>query len=413
MARRRVAITGLGPITAFGTGIEPLWQGLMEGRSAVARARGFDPAGLPVDHVAELPELDLAAHFTPKQVAYWSRATRVAALAALEAWADAGRPRVEPFRAGLFLGSGFGCTYELEELYDSWRARGMRGIKPISIPRGMANAPASQIAILLGLKGPCLTVSTACSSGALALGLAAEQIRSGALSLCVTGGVEAALNASTLAAWCSLGVLSRRNDPTACRPFSAGRDGLVLADGCAVLVLEEWEHAMARGARIWAEVRGVGATNDAYSIVEPDFAGEAEAMRRALADAGIAAADVGYVNAHGTGTLANDANETRALKAVLGETAARTPVSSIKGHLGHALGAAGAIEAAVTALVLARRRLPPTLHYTPGDPECDLDYVAGAPRETAVAHALTNSFGFGGQNSALVLSAADWGSRQM
>jgi len=406
MSRRRVAITGLGLVTAFGSGVEPLWQGLMDGRSAVARARGFDPSGLPVDHVAELPEIDLSSRFTPKQTAYWSRATRVATLAAVEAWEDAGSMTVEPFRAGLFLGSGFGCTYEFEEIYDGWRARGMRGIKPITIPRGMANAPASQIAMILGLKGPCLTVSTACSSGALALGMAVDQIRHGGLEVCLAGGVEAALNASTFAAWCSLGVLSRRNDPTACRPFSADRDGLVLADGCAILVLEEWERAVARGARIWAEVRGVGATNDAHSIVEPDFEGETEAIRMALADAGIAPGELGYVNAHGTGTRANDANETRALKAALGEAAWRTPVSSIKGHLGHALGAAGAIEAAVTALALARRRLPPTLHFTPGDPECDLDYVAGAPREAEVAHALSNSFGFGGQNSALVLSAA-------
>lgn len=405
MSRRRVAITGLGLVTAFGSGVEPLWRGLMEGRSAVARARGFDVSDLPVDHVAELPEIDLSVRFTPKQTAYWSRATRVAAWAAMEAWEDAGTPLVEPFRAGLFLGSGFGCTYELEEVYDGWRARGLRGIKPITIPRGMANAPASQIAMLLGLKGPCLTVSTACSSGALALGMAVDQIRHGGLDVCLAGGVEAALNASTFAAWCSLGVLSRRNDPTACRPFSADRDGLVLADGCALLVLEEWERAVARGARIWAEVRGVGATNDAHSIVEPDFEGEVEAMRRALEDAGIAPEEIGYVNAHGTGTRANDANETRALKAVLGEAAWRTPVSSVKGHLGHALGAAGAIEAAVTALALSRRRLPPTLHFTPGDPECDLDYVAGAPREAEVAHALSNSFGFGGQNSALVLSA--------
>jgi 3-oxoacyl-(acyl-carrier-protein) synthase len=395
----------MGLVTPFGVGVEPLWQGLLAGRSAVRRAEAFDTSGLPVDHVGELPEIDLGGRFTAKQTAYWSRATRVAALAAQEAWEDAGIAAVEAFRSGVFLGSGFGCTWELEEVYASWQARGLRGIRPITIPRGMANAPASQVAILFGLRGPCLTVTTACSSGALAIGLAVEQIRQGGLSLCVTGGVEAALNASTLAAWCSLGVLSRRNDPTACRPFSSDRDGLVLADGCAVLILEEWEHALARGARIHAEIRGVGATNDAHSIVEPDLDGEVESMRMALADAGIAPGDVGYVNAHGTGTRANDANETRALKAVLGDAAWRIPVSSIKGHLGHALGAAGAIEAAVTALALSRSRLPPTLHFSPGDPECDLDYVAGAPREAAVAHALTNSFGFGGQNSTLVLSA--------
>jgi 3-oxoacyl-(acyl-carrier-protein) synthase len=395
----------LGLVTPFGAGIEPLWQGLMEGRSAVRRAAGFDVSGLPVDHVAEIPDLDFGARFTAKQIAHWSRATRVAAFAAGEAWEDAGLGTVEPFRSGVFVGSGFGCTWELEGVYRAWHERGPRGIKPITIPRGMANAPASHIAMLFGLRGPCFTLTTACSSGALAIGLAAGQIRQGGLAVCLAGGVEVALNASTLAAWCSLGVLSRRNDPTACRPFSVDRDGLVLADGCALLVLEEWEHALARGARIHAELRGVGATNDAHSIVEPDLAGEVEAMRMALDDAGAAPGEIGYVNAHGTGTRANDANESRALKAVLGEAARRTPVSSIKGHLGHALGAAGAIEVAVTSLALARRRLPPTLHFTAGDPDCDLDYVAGAPREAAATLALTNSFGFGGQNSALVLAA--------
>jgi 3-oxoacyl-(acyl-carrier-protein) synthase len=268
----------------------------------------------------------------------------------------------------------------------------------------MNNAPASHLAIHFGARGVNFTVSTACSSGAIAAGLAAQQIRAGALDACLTGGVDHMITASIAAVWNALRVLSRRRDPTASRPFSSDRGGLVLGEGCAIFVLEEWEAARARGARIHAELLGVGATNDARNIVGPDPTGEIEAIRLALDDAGLAPRDIDYVNAHGTGTAANDANESRILKEVFGAHARKIPVSSIKGHVGHTMGAAGALDLAATALALRHQRVPPTLHFTPGDPDCDLDYVTEGAREVEMRHAMTNSFGFGGQNSVLVLS---------
>jgi 3-oxoacyl-(acyl-carrier-protein) synthase len=240
----------------------------------------------------------------------------------------------------------------------------------------------------------------------VAAALAVQQIRTGALDACLTGGADYVVNASTAGLWNALRVLGRRNGPDASRPFSADRDGLVLGEGCAILLLEEREAALARGARIHAEVTGVGLTNDATNIVGPDACGEAAAVRAALADAGLSPHDIDYVNAHGTATEANDASETAVLKETLGPRAREIPVSSIKGHLGHTMGAAGAIEIAVTALALEHGRVPPTLNFVPGDPACDLDYVPEGPRSVKLRHALTNSFGFGGQNAVLVLSHA-------
>jgi 3-oxoacyl-(acyl-carrier-protein) synthase len=404
MASRRVALTGIGLVTPFGIGVEPLWTGLVERRSAVRRISGFDPGDCPVTFAGELPAIDFDAYLDPQESALWAKATKVAVLGGKLAAADAGGGAIDPLRTGVILGSGYGCTYELEETFDAWREKGWKRMKPATVPKSMPNAPASHLAIDRRARGVSFTVSTACSSGALAAGLAAQQIRAGALDACFTGGVDVILNNSTLSAWCALRVLSRREDPTACRPFSADRDGLVLAEGCAVLLLEEMESARRRGARVRAELLGVGATNDATSVVAPDFQGELECVAAALADAGVAPDAIDYVNAHGTGTPANDANETRVLKALFGARARAVPVSSLKGHLGHAMGAAGAIEIAATALALERGVLPPTLHFTPGDPECDLDYVADGPREARLRLALTNSFGFGGQNSAIVLA---------
>ncbi|MGQ0613971.1 MAG: beta-ketoacyl-[acyl-carrier-protein] synthase family protein [Planctomycetaceae bacterium] len=407
MQRRRVVLTGIGLITPYGLGIEPFWEGLMGGRSAVRTIDAFDTAGCPTTVAGQLPSIDFDARLDPKQSALWSRASKVAVLGARLAAEDARVERFEPSRTGVLLGTGYGCTYEFEETLEMWRAEGWRRMKPVTVPRMMPNAPASHVAIFAGARGINGTLSTACSSGALAAGLAAEFIRSGRVDACLTGGIDAILNHSTLSAWCALRVLTRRNDPTACRPFSVDRDGLVLGEGCAVLVLEERESALRRGARIHAEILGVGATNDATNAVAPDFLGELECVRAALADAGVSPDEIDYVNAHGTGTQANDANETKVLKEILGARAPEVPVSSIKGHLGHTMGAAGAIEIAATALALSRGRIPPTLHYTPGDPECTLDYVPEGPRNADLRIALTNSFGFGGQNSATVLCIAN------
>jgi len=401
---RRVAITGLGLVTPLGVGVDAFWTGLVERRSGVSRAGGLAVEGFPTTFVGQMPEVDFDAHLGAQRSALWSRASKLAVYGGMLAAEDAaGAPLAGP-RCGVVLGTGYGCTYDMESYYDTWFKHGWRRLKPASIPKLMPNAPASQLGVHFGARGFQCTVATACSSGAVATGLAVEKIRAGRLDACLTGGLDYVLNASTLGAWCALRVLSRREDETASRPFSVDRDGLVPAEGCAILVLEEWEAARARGARIRAEVVGVGATNDAVNIVGPDLEGEVEAMRMALADAAVAPDAIDWILAHGTATPANDANETRAIKEVFGPRARELPVSSIKGHIGHTMGAAGAIEAAAAALALEHQTIPPTLHFTGGDPDCDLDYVGDGPRRLALSRVMTNSFGFGGQNSVLVLS---------
>lgn len=403
MERRRVVLSGMGLVTPFGVGIEPLWDALMEGRSAVRPAERFDNADMPATHYAQLPEIDFDRYLDPQRSALWSRLSRLAVAGGVLAARDAGCESFPPERTGVILGTGYGCTYEFEDQFRTWLEKGWKRLKPISVPRLMPNAPASHLAIQFGARGINFTVSTACSSGAIAAALAVQQIRAGAIDACFTGGADYVVNASTAAVWNALRVLAKRSGPDASRPFSADRDGLVLGEGCAILVLEEREAALARGARIHAEVTGIGLTNDATNIVNPDTQGEVAAVHAAIADAGLSASEIDYVNAHGTSTEANDANETAVLKEALGARALEIPVSSIKGHLGHTMGAAGAIEIAVTALALARQRVPPTLHLVPGDPLCDLDYVPEA-RAHPMRHALTNSFGFGGQNAVLLLS---------
>ncbi len=409
MSGRSVAITGLGLVTPLGIGVDPLWTGLMEGRSGVRPIEGIEIWDMPTTHYGQLPRIDWDAHLDPKESSLWSGASKLAVVGGLLAAADAGRADWGGPRTGVLLGTGYGCSHEFESHYDTWYSKGWKKTKPVTVPKIMPNAPASHMAMRLGARGLNATISTACSSGAVAAGLAAQQIRAGLLDACFAGGLDFICNASIVAAWNALRVLSRRNDPTASRPFSRDRDGLVFAEGCAVMVLEEAGLARARGARIYAEVAGVGATNDATNIVAPDGVGEAEAIRMALMDAGLGVADIDYVNAHGTSTPVNDANETRMLKEVLGRRAREIPVSSIKGHIGHTMGAAGAIEIAATALSLHHQCVPPTLHFVPGDPDCDLDYVPEGPRRLELRHALTNSFGFGGQNSVLLLSRASRG----
>lgn len=403
MTRRRIAITGLGLVTPLGVGIEPFWSGLMERRSAIRPPTRFDSGEMPTTHYAEIPAVDYDAYLDPQASALWSDVSKLATTAAILAMRDAGDPAFAAPRLGVILGTGYGCTGGFEALYDTYFRKGWRRIKPATVPKLMPNAPASLIAIHFGARGVNFSVSTACSSGAIAAGLACQQIRAGTIDACITGGADFILNHSSAAAWNNLRVLSRRNDPAASRPFSADRKGLVFGEGAGLFVLEEWEAATARGAHVYAEVVGVGATNDAVNIVGPALDGEAEAVRMALEDAGLGPADIDYVCAHGTGTEMNDANESAMLKEVLGERARSLPVSSIKGNLGHTMGAAGAIEVAATALAIEHQRVPPTLNFEPGDPACDLDYVADGPRDVVLRHAMTNSFGFGGQNSVLIL----------
>jgi 3-oxoacyl-[acyl-carrier-protein] synthase II len=370
----------------------------------VRPAERFERADMPISHYAQLPALDFDPYLDPQRSALWSEASKVAVVGGILAARDAGCEAFTPDRTGVILGTGYGCAYDYEEQYGTFFRRGWKRLKPAAVPKMMHNAPASHLAIHFGARGVNFTVSTACSSGAIATGLAVQQIRAGVLDACFTGGFDHMVTASIAGIWNALRILSRRADETASRPFSVDRSGLVLGEGCAVFVLEEWEAARARGARIHAEVVGVGATNDAKNIVGPDPTGEIEAIRLALRDAGLGPDDIDYVNAHGTATAANDANESRILKDVFGARARQIPVSSIKGHVGHTMGAAGALDLAATALALQHQRIPPTLHFTPGDPDCDLDYVTEGPREVEMRHAMTNSFGFGGQNSVLIVS---------
>ncbi|MEM8885622.1 MAG: beta-ketoacyl-[acyl-carrier-protein] synthase family protein [Planctomycetota bacterium] len=408
MTRRRVALTGIGLLTAYGVGEEPFWNGLIEGRTAVREVEAFREHGFPTTHYGLLPEVDYDAYLDPQKSAFWSVASKAAVTAGelaarsagLEASALAGP------RTGVLLGTGYGCLYEMEDLYRTWLNKGWKRIKPVTVPKLMPNAPASHLAIHYGARGINATISTACSSGAIALGLAAERIRSGDLDACVTGGVDVIGNDAIVAAWNALRVLSRNNTPEASRPFDGQRDGLVFGEGGAIFLLEDWDTAVARGAPIRAEIAGVAATNDAVNIVGPDVTGETEAIEHALADAGIEPGQLDYVCAHGTSTEANDLNETEVLKQMLGDRARAIPVSSIKGHIGHSMGAAGAIEIAATTLILENQRVPATLHLENPDPQCDLDYVTDGPRDVSMEYAMTNSFGFGGQNSVIVLRTA-------
>jgi 3-oxoacyl-[acyl-carrier-protein] synthase II len=406
MTRRRVAITGIGLLTAYGVGEEEFWNGLMERRSAVTKPEHVDIADFPVTHYGVLPPIDFDEHLDPQRSAFWSMSTKASVTGGLRAARDAGcsPESLAGPRTGVLLGTGYGCQFEMGEMYRTFFDRGWKRLKPVTVPKLMPNAPASQIGIAFGARGINATISTACSSGAIACGLAAERIRSGELDACVTGGIDFIASPAIIGAWNALRVLSRRNEPDASRPFSADREGLVFGDGCAIMLLEEWDRAVERGARIHAELVGVAATNDAVNIVGPDIQGESEAIHMALADAGITPDDIDYVNAHGTSTEANDANESAVIRNVFGDRA--IAVSSIKGHIGHSMGAAGAIEVATTALTLEHQRIPPTLNYKPGDEHCTLDYVADGPRDADMTYAMTNSFGFGGQNSVLVLKRA-------
>ena len=408
MTRRRVAITGIGLITAYGVGEKVFWDGLMGGRSAIRKPDHVEVDDLPTSHYGLMPAIDFDEYLDPKESAFWSLATKTAVAAGFQAAKDAGieMKQLAGAKTGVLLGTGYGCVFEFQEKFKIFFDRGWTRLKPITVPKLMPNAPASHLGIQFGARGANATISTACSSGAVAIGMAADQIRSGSLDACVTGGVDVIGNEATLGVWNALRVLSRRNDETASRPFSPDRDGLVFGDGCAIFLLEEWESAVARGANIRAELAGVGATNDAANIVGPAVQGELEAIQMALDSAGIAPEQIDYINAHGTATEANDRNESQVIRTFFGDHASALAVSSIKGHIGHAMGASGAIEVAATAMALEQQRIPPTLNYTKGAEGCDLDYVGEGPRDAKLEYAMTNSFGFGGQNSVLVLKKA-------
>jgi 3-oxoacyl-[acyl-carrier-protein] synthase II len=401
--RTKVVITGIGPITPVGIGVDEFWRGVSGGRNGVREISSFDRTGLTVSVAGEVPDFDPNAFLDRKEVRRTARFTQMAIASAKLAWEDAGDPEVVSERAGVIYGTGIGGIEMLLEQHLILLEKGPGRVSPFMVPMLMANAAAGHIAMIYGLTGPNMATISACASSNHALGEGMRLIRDGYVDLVVAGGAESATLPLTVAAFAQMTALTKNPDPeTASRPFDAERNGFVLSEGACALVLESEQHASARGARIYAEIAGYGASADAYHITAPDPKGSGAtlAMRWALSDAGVEAGDVDYVNAHGTSTPLNDAAETVAIKAALGEAAAsKVAVSSTKSMTGHMLGAAGAVEGAVCALAIANSVIPPTIHYKTPDPDCDLDIVPNEARSQKVDLAVSNSFGFGGQNA--------------
>jgi len=402
---RRIVVTGLGAVTPVGVGAGELWEALKAGRSGISPIASFDASSFPVRIAGEIHDFDTDPWMTPKEVKRTDRATHFALAAAKQAWEDAGDPSVDHARTGVLFSTGIGGLGSLLQQHKVYLEKGADRVSPFMVPMLMPNAAAGHVAMAFGFTGPNMCITTACAAGAHAIGEASVLIRDGRADVCIAGGTEASILELTVAGFAQMQALSRRNDDPerASRPFDRDRDGFVLAEGAGAIVLEEAEHAVARGARIYAEVAGYGASADAYHITapEPEGLGAIQAMQACLEDAGEPADAVDYINAHGTSTQLNDASETRAIKKALGDHARRVAISSTKSMTGHMLGAAGAVEGAVSALVVHDGVIPPTINYQHQDEDCDLDYVPNEARRADVRLALSNSFGFGGQNATL------------
>jgi len=411
MNKRRVAITGLGCITALSESADGLFSALCEGRSGVSLIESFDVSEYPVKFGGEIKKFDVTRYIDQRESKRMDRFTQFAVAAASQAVKDSGIDfsRQDPYRAGAIVGTGIGGIKEIEEQHLRLLNKGPRKVSPFCVPRLMGNAASGNIAIAYGLRGPNIGVMSACASGSHAIGEAFSNIVCGRSDIIITGGAEAALTPISLASFCAARSLSvRNNDPVgASRPFDKDRDGFVLSEGAGILILEEYEHAKGRGAHIYAELLGYGATDDGYHITAPlpDGAGAAKAMELAMADGGVDKERVNYINAHGTGTQLNDAAESIAIKNVFGSHAYKLLVSSTKSCLGHSLGATGAIELLICCKAISDSVIPPTINLENQDPLCDLkmDYVALEARQCNVDIALSNSLGFGGHNACLVV----------
>lgn len=410
--RRRVVITGVGAVTPIGTTADGLWAGLTARTSAVRELTRFDPTPFRSRIAAEIPDFRPHDHLDAKRAKRLDRFSQLAVTSARLALADAelDPAREDPDRAGAMMGSALGGVAFAESQVERFRRDGPRGLDASLALAVFPGAASCNIAIEFGFTGPNTTNAMSCASGTIAVGDAFQAIGDGRADVMLAGGAEAPLAPMTYAAFSVIRAMSTRNhDPAhASRPFDEQRDGFVMGEGAAVLLLEEREHARSRGAKIYAELAGYGFTNDAYHMTapRPDGRQAARAMQLALADARVAPADVGYINAHGSSTPLNDATETVAIKQVFGEHAYRLSVSGTKGYYGHALGASGAIEAAICALAMAHRWLPPTINLEQPDPACDLDCLKGDGRSAAPEVVVSNSFGFGGINASLVLRRA-------
>ena len=407
--RKRVVVTGMGAMTPLGLTLEETWEGLLVGRSGVGPITQFDASELPVRIAGELKGFDPAQYINFKEARRMARCSQVAVGTAQEALADAGLalPLADEERVGVLIGGAVGGFERALAGVDTFRTNGLARVSPFSITSTLVNMPSHHVSHWAGAKGPISTVVAACATGTQAVGEASEFIRRGAADVMICGGVEALIHFAPIAGFCAMRALSARNDEPerASRPFDADRDGFVYSEGCAILVLESLEHAQARGANVRAEVLGHASSSDAFHVAQPDpeGLGASRAMQWALDDAGVTPADVGYINAHGSSTPISDPIETLAIKRTFGEHAYRIPINSTKSMIGHAMGGAGAIEAAVCALTVERGVIHQTLNLENPDPECDLDYVPEGARQANVRVALSNSFGLGGQNACLVL----------
>jgi 3-oxoacyl-[acyl-carrier-protein] synthase II len=408
-----VVVTGLGTVNPLGLDVPSFWSAALAGRSGVGRITAFDTSEHKVHIAAEIADFDPEQWIERKEARRLDRYDQLFLASTAQALEDSGISYAEDdpaaARAGVVVGTGIGGMISFQEGVDTMRERGPGRVSPLAITQIISNMAAGLVSIHHHLFGPNTCTVTACAASANAIGDAAAIIRRGDADVMVAGGAEAPICEFALAGFSQARALSTRNDDPegASRPFDAGRDGFVMGEGAATLVLEEREHAVARGARIYAEVAGYGMSSDGYHVTlpRPGGAGAAAAMDRALADAGIGPESVDYINAHGTSTPANDSTETAAVKEVFGEAAAALPISSTKSMTGHLLGGAGALESLVCILAIRDGMVPPTINYETPDPECDLDYVPNRAREVPVRTAMTNSFGFGGHNVALVFTA--------
>jgi 3-oxoacyl-[acyl-carrier-protein] synthase II len=411
--RRRVVITGMGCISPLGNDVETLWNNLLAGKSGIGRITRFDPSNFDCQIAAEVKDFDGAALFGGREARRMDLYAQFAVAASGQALqqsgldvSDANRDRI-----GVVIGSGIGGIATLFDQTKQFLERGPKRVSPFLVPMMLADSAAGLAAIHFGLRGPNMSVVTACATGTNALGEAAEVIRRGQADAMLAGGAEASVVPIAIAGLTVMTALSTRNaEPErASRPFDSQRDGFVMGEGAAVLVLEALEHAQARGARILGEITGYGSTNDAYHISAPaeNGAGAASCMQLALKDAGLNLDEVDYINAHGTSTPLNDKSETAAIKTVFREQAYRIPISSTKSMTGHLIGASGTVEALVCTQVINEGKLPPTINYENPDPLCDLDYVPNTAREKTVRHAMSNSFGFGGHNATIIISRCE------
>lgn len=407
---QRVVVTGMGVMTSLGRELDTFWGNLMEGKSGVSLVESMDVSDYPTKIAASIKDFNPEDYLDRKEARKMDRFVQFAVVTSQAALKDAGisvGENADPERVGVYVGSGIGGLQTWEEQHTILMEKGPKRVSPFFIPMMIANMASGQISMLTGAKGPNSTAVTACATGTHSIGDSFRLIRDGDADVMICGGAEATIVPMGMAGFCALRAMSTRNDEPekASRPFDKDRDGFVMGEGAGILVLESLEHAVKRGARIYAEVVGYGMSADAHHMTDPAPGGEgaARCMKQALRSAGMAPEDIGYINAHGTSTGAGDKAETAAVKTVFGDYAYKVPVSSTKSMTGHLLGAAGGVEAVIIALTLRNGMIPPTINLDNPDEDCDLDYVPNTPRKAEVKAAMSNSFGFGGHNATIIL----------